>query len=147
MLAGDLRDTGFIAREWNWPSAERVVSIAVFVDLIISLRPMILRVKHCRRSILKNITVYLLLQSVLIVLRLRRVRIQRGGHRGVGIRCKTNFKTLYVSLIHQRQWPNDVIIAFWRLLQIFRNSLSRTLETAVWRGGRAMEIRWIHRTW
>lgn len=93
MLADhDLRDTGFIAREWSSPSADRVVSIAVFVDLIISLRSMILTVRQCHSSRTENITVYLLLQSMLIVFRLRRVRIQRGGHCGVGIRCKTIFQ-------------------------------------------------------
>jgi hypothetical protein len=71
---------------------------------------MILTVNQCRSSRLKNITVYLLLQSVFIVLRLRRERIQRGGHCGVGIRCKTNFKTLYMSV---RLSPNDVIICLY----------------------------------
>ena len=38
-LTIDIRGTGAIAREWNWPSVERVVSMAVWVAFMISLRP------------------------------------------------------------------------------------------------------------
>lgn len=121
------RLTGFIAREWNCPSAARLVSMAVVVDLMISLRPverkqmwswytLSVQASDGTKQHLKP-TCDFLLRSYVVILSLSSIGIhwcERGGESG-GVGGKKGREIWETSSLYtpasSPAHPNDIIIS------------------------------------